>query len=151
MASAVLAMAVLAVTQAVTAGQAQTYDALHRVRASALADALMEEILSKPYADPQAAVALGPDSGETGRSLFDNMDDYHGFSQTQENLTDAAGAAYPPTYQKFSRSVTMVYESRTLTGLSQAVSGLRMVVTVTDQRGGSWAVTRFVPAPAESG
>src|SRR5580765_4297875 len=56
--------------------------------AYAIVSGQMEEILSQPYADPQGTVALGPDSGETSRLLYDNMDDYHGLSETADNVKD---------------------------------------------------------------
>lgn len=56
----------------------------NRARACLLADALLVEILNKPYADPQTPdAALGLDSGEgmgPGRGSFDDVDDYDGWS-----------------------------------------------------------------------
>jgi MSHA pilin protein MshD len=147
-ASALLAFTVAALTQAVTAGQWTTLLGLRALRATALAEALMEEVLSKPYNDPNGASTAGPESGETSRSLYDNADDYHGFTETAGNLKDAAGTAYPADYQVFSRSVTAAYGSQTVTGLGSAISGLTISVTVTDGKGGSWSVTRFLSDPS---
>lgn len=47
-------------------------DPMVRKQAMALADSILEEILLKPYADPD-----GTNAGETGRSHWDNVDDYH--------------------------------------------------------------------------
>jgi hypothetical protein len=58
-----------------------------------LAEGLLSEIAGKMYSDatPPPA-ALGPDSGETERALFDDVDDYAGFVDSP--LKDRTGAAY---------------------------------------------------------
>ncbi|MEM9414201.1 MAG: prepilin-type N-terminal cleavage/methylation domain-containing protein [Planctomycetota bacterium] len=151
-ASMILAFATLGLVQAVSAAQAQTYDALRRARATALADALLEEVLSKPYADPQAETAVGPDTGESGRDDFDNVDDYHGFAEAAGALSDHAGALYPTRFQRFERSVTVQPQTVSVAGLGGDRSGMLVTVTVTEpaesaggSAGRSWTVTRFVP------
>ena len=108
-ASAILSFAVAAICQAIVAGQMQTYEALHQLRAMSLAEALVEEVQALPYADPEGAPAAGPDAGETGRALYDNADDYDGFSEAAGNVADAAGTAYGRTFDTFSRSATATY------------------------------------------
>lgn len=56
-------------------------DPMVRKQAMALADSILEEILLKNYADPD-----GSNAGETGRSNWDNVDDYQG--QTNAAFTD---------------------------------------------------------------
>lgn len=146
-ASAILAFAVSAIAQSISAGQMQTYEAMHDLRAMSLVEALMEEIQSKEYEDPQGAVTAGPDSGETTRALYDNADDYHGFTETQGNCADAAAVAYGGNFVRFSRSATATYGSITVTGLGAAITGLTVTVTVTDHRGMTWTSTRFIPQP----
>lgn len=146
LACAVLGFVVAAVAPAIVAGQMQAHDAMREERAVQLADALLEEILSKPYADPEGATVTGPDAGETQRTLFDNCDDYHGYSEALGAVSDAAGVAYPSVYSVFSRSVTCTYETVSVTGLGSK-AGLTVVVTVTDDHGRNWSVTRFVPEP----
>ncbi|MCC6579851.1 MAG: prepilin-type N-terminal cleavage/methylation domain-containing protein [Phycisphaeraceae bacterium] len=149
-ASAILAIAVAAITQAVVAGQMQTYDALHDLRANSLAEALMEEVLALPYGDPQGVVTPGPDAGEINRSLYDNADDFHGFTEASGALNDAANSLYPAPYQTFSRGVTCAYGTMTVTGFDTPVTGLTVTVTVTDAAGRQWQLTRFVQEPAAS-
>ena len=67
-ASAILSFVTLGIVQAVSAGQSRTLDALKRTRAQALAEVLLEEILAKPYADPEGETSFGPDTA----SLFKN-------------------------------------------------------------------------------
>ena len=53
-------------------------DPMVRKQAMALADSILEEIVLKAYADPD-----GTNAGETGRSTYDNVDDYHGKTNAQ--------------------------------------------------------------------
>ncbi len=145
LASAILAFAVVAVSQAVVAGQMQTADALHRARAMELAEALMEEVLRLAYADPD-----GP--GEVGRANYDNLEDFDGFSETAGTLSDVDGVAYDTPFQGFSRSVSVVPANGgsgiSVTGLGSALPGLMVTVTVQDATGTSWVLTRFRAEPA---
>lgn len=151
-ASSILAFATLGLVQAVSAGQAQTIDALRRARATALAEAMVEEVLSKPYADPQGEVTLGPDAGESARGDFDNLDDYHGFSEAAGALADSAGTLYPQPFQRFERSVAVQADTVSVPALGGGLDGLRVTVTVTEpaasaggDAGRAWVVLRFVP------
>lgn len=147
MAAAVLAFVVAAITQAVAAGQAQSHQILHEVRAVSLAEAMMEEVLAAPYEDPDGASSEGPDSGENSRDLFDNADDWDGYTESPGTLADHAGAAYPEPFQVFTRSVTAKYQTVNLPTLGQC-SGLQVVVTVRDSHDRAWTISRFVPEPA---
>jgi MSHA pilin protein MshD len=147
LASAVIAFAVVAVSQAVIAGQMQTVGALHHRRALELADAMMDEILHLPYEDPGGASAPGPEAGETTRAAFDNADDYHGWSEAAGSLADATGTAYPTEFQDFSRAVTAAYQNITVAGLSGPLPGLTITVTVQDTAGATWTTTRFIAQP----
>ena len=151
MASVILAFTVVAVSGAIIAGQMQTADALHRARALELAEALMDETLSRAYCDPEddpcGSSGPGPDAGETGRPDFDNADDYHGFSESAGSLTDVAGSAYPAPFLGFSRSVTAAYGNVSVTGFADPVPGLTVAVTVQDAVGATWTLTRFRARP----
>lgn len=147
MASVLLAVVVTAVSQALLAGQMQSYEALHRARAITLAEALMDEILRLPYDDPDGASAPGPEAGESGRGLYDNIDDFHGFSESAGAVADAAGTLHDGAYQVFSREVTIVADSQTVAGFGSPLPGLTVTVTVQDDRGTTWAMTHFYPQP----
>ena len=147
LASVILAFAVVAISQAVLAGQRQTYAALHQRRAVELAEALMDEVLHLPYDDPDGASTPGPEAGETGRSAFDNADDYHGFSESGGSLADASETIYPAAFQDFSRSVAAAYASVSVTGFADPLPGLTITVTVQDSTGQSWTLTRFIAQP----
>jgi hypothetical protein len=103
----IVPLAVVAIAYAVTAGQMQSLEALHQERADALAEDLIEEILSLPY-DPVS------DDGvqEAQRWLYDDATDYNGFSEAAAAIksVDRVGGAevlYPEVFRRFSRSVTM--------------------------------------------
>lgn len=146
-ATAVLSVAVLSVTEAVVSGQMQAYDAQHAQRALMIGEQLIERVLSMQYDDPGGALTIGPDAGETNVNLFDNIDDFHGYSESAGNLVDAAGAALPSEFADFTRSVTVTSGSVNVPGFSAAVDGLTITVTVTDARGRMWTLTRFVAEP----
>ncbi|MCC6679763.1 MAG: prepilin-type N-terminal cleavage/methylation domain-containing protein [Phycisphaeraceae bacterium] len=143
LASAVLLFIVAAFTQAVVSGQMHVYEAIHQVRATALAEAMMDEVLSKPYDDPDGASAAGPEKGEDDRDEFDNADDFDGYSEDPGAVADFAGELYGQPYQVFSRSVAATYTTRNMLG--QDIDGLLITVIVTDQRGRTWTISRFVP------
>ena len=142
-AAAILAFVVAAITQAITAGQTQTYEALHDARGMALAEAMLEEVLAMPYAD------LDESDSESTRATFDDMDDYHGLNETAGNVVDANGAAYPDTYNRFSRVTTVDTGSVTVSDWSTTINGKTVTVVVTDDRGRTWSVAHFVPESAE--
>ncbi len=143
MAVMILSMAVAGITQAVLSGQQQMNDALHSRCGMTLAESMMERIVALDYNDPNGVVTPGPESA----GVYDNIDDYHGFTETTGNCKDAAGAAYSSDFATFRRSVTCVYGSQTVTGFAAAIPGITVTVTVTDTKGRTWILTRFVAAP----
>ncbi|MEX0885755.1 MAG: prepilin-type N-terminal cleavage/methylation domain-containing protein [Phycisphaeraceae bacterium] len=120
-ASLILAVIVAALTQAVLAGQMHTHDALHQSRAAALAEATLERVLRVAYAD---------------------VDAYDGFSQSAGAIVDVTGEAYPAAYQVFSRTVSVQPETLGMAALGPQ-AGRRITVTVEDERGRTWRLTRF--------
>jgi hypothetical protein len=78
-------------------------------QAHLLAHDLMQEILSFPYAEPESnpnAVSTGPDTGESSRSLFDDIDDYHGLTETPPVVR--AGTPIPGA-SRFTRRVSVLF------------------------------------------
>lgn len=144
----ILPLAVTGIAYAITAGQAQATESLRRQRAAVLAEALMEEILARPYADPDGASSLGPESGETARGGFDNLDDFHGLVESAGSLRTAGGSLYPAAYQRFSRSVTCTAVTLAVPALQLNRSALQITVTVSDSAGTVLSITRVVPEPA---
>ena len=91
-AATILAMAVTALTMPFTAGARNEQSDARRTTAATLASEMMEEILAKPFSDPDGASVAGPEIGETTRGDFDNIDDYDGYSETAGNITSASGS-----------------------------------------------------------
>ncbi len=148
MAATVLSFAVIAIAQMLVAGQMSTYEALHHRRGQSLAEAMIEEILALPYADPDGASTPGPEGGEATRADFDNSDDFDGYSEAAGAVTDSAGDAYPSQFNLFSRAVAITETDITVTGFSADVPGIEVQVTVTDSRGQTWRVVRFIAEPS---
>ncbi len=57
-----------------------------------LADGLMAEVLAKAYEDPDTTPRFGLESGESSvsRAAFDDVDDYHGWSESPPEFPDGA-------------------------------------------------------------
>jgi hypothetical protein len=79
LASTMLAMGASAVLLPFSAGAQNEQEDARRTLALSFGREMMEEILSKPFDDPQGSDGMGPDSGESGRVLFDNIDDFDGY------------------------------------------------------------------------
>ena len=63
-------------------------------QASFYAQELMEEIKSKNFADPNQTPVFGPESGEGGRSNYDDVDDFNGYSDTSAGYTRCVTVDY---------------------------------------------------------
>jgi MSHA pilin protein MshD len=144
----VLSFSVAALTQAVVSGQAHTYEAMHASRAITLAETMIDEVLSKPYDDPDSDITAGPDAGETTRDLFDCADDYDGYTEAAGAVLDQTLAVCPELYQNFGRTVTVDYTTESLPDLGGDHDGMTVTVTVTDTHGRNWSVSRFIQEPA---
>lgn len=144
----VLSFSVAALTQAVVSGQSHTYEAMHASRAITLAEAMIDEVLSKPYDDPDGDITAGPDNGEPNRKKFDCADDYDGYTEAVGTVMDQTLTLYPDLYQKFGRSVTVDYVTENLATLGGDHNGMSVTVTVTDTHGRTWTLTRFIQEPA---
>ena len=150
-ATTILAFAVIAVTQAVAVAQMQTYEALHDGRATSLAEAFLEEVVSRPYVNEVEGETPGPEDGEV-RATYNAIDDYNGFvldalkDTTPDVIGDVNGNAYPQTYQKFSVSITATYQAVTF---FEAVPGITVTVTITDHTNRTWQMSRFIPQPGD--
>ena len=83
-------------------------DTLHQIRAAELAQSVLSEISSKAFDENSdkhggnircgesgitctAEASLGADAGENNRSLFDDVDDYHGLDYDAGEIEDSQG------------------------------------------------------------
>ena len=110
LAAAVLAMAITAILMPFTAGTQQEQVDARRTLAVNLAEEMMEEILAKPFRDPDGATSPGPEPGETSRSEFDNLDDYDGYTEPEGGVTSFdGGIVSDPAAVGLSRYVSAGY------------------------------------------
>ncbi|NLF29937.1 MAG: prepilin-type N-terminal cleavage/methylation domain-containing protein [Planctomycetes bacterium] len=111
-ASAMLAFVASAVMVPYAAGiQNDRFCGIH-TEAVALGQDLMEDILALPFYDPETpdTLALGPDAGEFTRATFDNIDDYHGYSEAEGVVTLALTDIEPDDVTEgLWREVTVTY------------------------------------------
>jgi len=109
----VLGFAAAGVLLPFVSGAAVRAEGMRRTLGAALAGDLMEQIVRLPFHDPTGVASdysPGPESGETGPANFDNVDDFHSYTELQGQVKDAAGAVFTdPKYANYSRSVTCAY------------------------------------------
>jgi len=150
LATAILLFVVTAVTHAIVAGQMQAHKALERMRAVTLAHAVIEEAFSKHYKDPEGEPGLGPDPGETERTEFDDVDDFHGYTASAGSLQDAFENDLPDIYQQLSYRVEVTAFSQIMTGLSSdtPINGKQISVIVTATNSQEWTISRVITEEA---
>ncbi len=149
LASAVLAFVVAALTQAIVAGQMQTYASIHDTRALALAESLLDEVVARDYPSDTSSMGYTYGTGETAanvdrRTAFTSIGDYHNFTQSANGLSDIKGTLLPTSFQTYSRTVTVVETTLTISGLGGDLTGLKVTVTVSDPGTRTWTLTRWV-------
>ena len=135
LASVVLAMVVGAVIMPFSTGAANTAQNARSTLAVHLAQDLMEEILAKPFSDPD-----GSEAGETGRSSWDDMDDYDGYSEATGAIAGFDGVTVnDPSAVALTRSATV--ESVYVAGQDQSEQPTFLRVTVDVRYHGEKVVT----------
>ncbi|MBX3394858.1 MAG: type II secretion system protein [Phycisphaerae bacterium] len=113
LASTILAIIATTATLPFSAGTQSAKEAQKLERAVELAESMMEEILARPFFAPgQSAPTPGPDSGETVRLAYDSIDDFSGYSESDQVLRNYKGGAInDPDVQGFWRQVSVDYVS----------------------------------------
>jgi Tfp pilus assembly protein PilV len=107
MATVVLGIAAAGVLLPFTSGAAVRAEGMRRTLGAKLASDLMERIITRPFHDPDGNAYdynLGADAGETTFEDFDNLDDFHDYSELQGQVKDAAGTVFTDlNYARLSR------------------------------------------------
>jgi hypothetical protein len=148
LAMVVLSVAVFAILSTLLAGQQQLQEADHALAASRLARDLLEEIVARPYEDPEEPGKVpGPEQGENSRTLFDDCDDYQNFKENPGEARNAAGTLYGPNQQVFKRRASVMPVTNTVASLGATLPGQLVEVTVENSDGRTWTYTRFIPQP----
>ncbi len=111
LASTVLAIVAATATLPFVAGVQQAGEAANLDQAIALGQAMMEEVLARPFYEPGLkSPAPGPNAGESTRNLFDNLDDFHGFAEASGNLRDYQNTIIAsPSESGYWREVSVSY------------------------------------------
>jgi len=114
LAASILAIAAASATLPFAAGVQEVQQSARLEQAVLLAESLMEEVVTRPFEDPQSLTsrALGPETGETDRTKFDNIDDYHGYSESDQIPRELTTTLSPITATNGAglwRSVTIQY------------------------------------------
>jgi MSHA pilin protein MshD len=131
LAAVILAMAVSAIAMPFTAGAQNEQVDARRTLAVSLAQEMMEEILTKPFDDPAGVMTPGPEPGETSRNTFDNIDDYHGYTEPPGCITNLDGQFInTPASVGLSRYVTATYVYVSGQDTGQPPSFIRVSVVV---------------------
>lgn len=142
----IVSIAVVSVVKALSQAVQWSADPLVQRQTLGIAESLIQEIDSQPYAqkDPYNPTgpddAIGPEPGETrsGSPLpFDNPNDYSGYSETGIVAPDGSAVAGLGTY---SASVVATQQSM---GNVPAADGLLVDVTATGPDGQPVTVTTF--------
>ncbi len=135
LAEALLAATILAMVSTTAmwpfiAGVQQANEAARLEQAVALGQALMEEILARPFTDPNDKTnVLGPEPFEIQRFQYDNIDDFHGLNETVSGLKDFKNDAITANnLLGFRRTATVQYIS--FTGLGQQAADTNTFVRV---------------------
>jgi type II secretory pathway pseudopilin PulG len=137
-----------------------TFDATIRARkvttdqteAAALASLLMNEILSRRYEEPVDPIVFGREGAEAlpGRADWDDVDDYHGFSQSPP--ADANGIELPGKVKwTWQASVALADPADPNRAAGSDVGLKRITVTVTDPKGvpTTWVALRSRGSPRD--
>jgi hypothetical protein len=153
-ASGVLAITVTAIIAPFsTASRCQHEDARIAV-CSFLAKEMMEEVLAKPFDDPDGDDdVLGPGPGESGRGDFDNVDDYHGWTESTSGggIRSYEGLACDdPRANDLVRSVTTEYVQLVdQTVFFDEPTFIRVTVTITHDGSPLVQLVRLIRCPEE--
>lgn len=121
----VFSISLAIVSQFIPTTEKNSADQIHQIKAAELGQALLNDIMSRAY-DENSDMAggrwrcnetrddgsslpcstnLGPDAGETSRDLFDDVDDFDGFS----DKVTATNASLDGSYDTFDISVSVIY------------------------------------------
>ena len=101
----VLSIALGALSTSLFSSVGRSSDTLWQSKATQLAQAYLDEILAMRYQEDSplgggavsgncSSGAFGSDAGETERSLYDDVDDYHGLTETANFLDSTISSNY---------------------------------------------------------
>jgi MSHA pilin protein MshD len=144
LAAMVLSVAVGGVAVTMSAAHGQSAMLRENTRMVALARQLMEEITALPFADPDTNLAQhGPDEAERGS--YDDVGDYHGYSDSSTELTTAGGESAAMTDTgAYTRNVTVKFRSQPQGPTDNNGNLALITVTITAPSGRTYSLWRLV-------
>lgn len=147
LAAAILAMAVTGILMPFTAGAQNEQTDASRTLALSLAQEMMEEILARPFCDPDGDTSPGPDANETSRASFDCIDDYDGFNEPAGQIAAPDGEIIDGSAATgLSRHVKAAYVHVNGQDTSEAPTFIRVTVEVRYRGSPVIVLTRLVYA-----
>lgn len=94
-------------------------------KAAYLASAMIAEIKELAYQNPTTPVSFGPESGETGRNTFNDVDDYNGWTESPPQNPDGTVL---PDLSAWTRKVTVAWVAPTnVTQTSLVETGAKLI------------------------
>ena len=150
LASIILAMIVSSMVMPFVAGAQNDQANARQALAVALAEDLMEEILGRPFDDPDGTGSvLGVDAGEVSadRTTFDNVDDYDGHNEVAGDIVPSQQVEVSdPLAASLSRHVTIEYVQLPGQGVVIPPDACRITVRVRYGGGDLVTLTRLAYA-----
>lgn len=138
------ALLMVAALQAVRMSSQMNSEGSSRNIARQIAQDLLTEAMTQAYEEPSETPAFGRETneGSSNRSNWDDVDDYHGYLATaiRDRQNNAISA-----YANYSASVQVTWESASSLGTTSPTETdlKKIVVTVSDQRGGSYQLVGY--------
>jgi len=144
----VLSLSLSIVTTLIAPAEEKSADNILQIKASELAQSLMNDITSRAFddnsdmsggrvrcgepagGDNDCTTTLGPETGETNRNLYDDVDDFNGFRALVNSTDDLLDGGYA----QFEILVTVSYAGVEL-GLAEDTLAKRITVRVTTPLG----------------
>ena len=98
----IVAVMLVAALNTVGASKATQHRATLVSQGQLLAEALMTEILEQDYQDPDGTPVFGLETGEsaTGRTAYDDVDDYHGWTSSPPVARDGTTLANAANWKR---------------------------------------------------
>ena len=127
-ASAILLVVILAVSQAITAGQQHAFEAQQRIAGTLAAEDLMGRIIVEEY---------------------DSIGDWDGYTEQVGTMTDIDNESMPKVFNSVGREAVVTSTLKSFDGLNVNVAGYDVVVRAFDEDGRVLAeLQRFIAEPA---
>ncbi len=147
LAASLLAIGAAAIIVPFATGAGNELVESRRILALNLAKEMTEEVISLPFRDPDGESSAGPEFGESSRDLFDNVDDYDGYTEPAGTITNLDGVLIDgPAAQGLSRHVTARYVHLSGQDIYQEPTFIRLTVTVRHKNNDIVTLTRLVYA-----